>query len=127
MESKVFGGDKIDMSTYEIHTEDLSYKGVSIKDISLKNMIEFRLMEDLDEVHIQPWGESVKPQSHFKLVYVHTQLMQFANSNENQLGYSQFVIPEAFAEDLEASRVHYITFTKNGEETGNKYLITKVD
>lgn len=90
-------------------------------------MTEFSLMEDLDGVHIQPWGESVKPQSHCKLVYVHTQLMQFSNSEEKKIGYSQFVIPEAFAEDVEAKRIHYVTLIKDGIETSTKYRITKVD
>lgn len=114
---KVFGGGSVDMSTEEMHTEDPFYAGVSVKDIPLENMTEFRLMEDLDGVHIQPWGESVKPQSIYRMVYIHTQLMQFANSVENHLGYSQFVVPEEFAEDLEANRVHYVTLTKKGKET----------
>jgi hypothetical protein len=84
-------------------------------------------MEDLDGVHIQPWGESVKPQSHCKLVYAHTQQLQFANSDEYHFGYSQFVVPEAFAEDLEAKKIHYITLIKDGKETSTKYRITKVD
>jgi hypothetical protein len=115
------------MSTEEMHTEDPFYKGVSVNDIPLENTTEFRLMEDLDGVHIQPWGESVKPQSHCKMVYIHTQLMQFANSVENHLGYSEFVVPEEFAKDLENGKVHYVTFTKNGIETGGKYRLTKVD
>ena len=46
-----------------MHTEDPFYEGVSVKDIPLNDMTEFSLMEDLDGVHIHPWGESVKPQS----------------------------------------------------------------
>jgi hypothetical protein len=114
------------MSTQEMHTEDPFYKGVSVKDIPLKDMTEFSLMEDLDGRRIQPWGEGVKPQSICKLVYVHTQLMQFANSKENHIGYSQFVVPEEFAEDLEESTIHYVTLKKNGKETGVKYRLTKV-
>jgi hypothetical protein len=117
------------MSTQDMHTEDPFYKGVSVKDIPLKDMTEFSLVEDIDgeRVRIQPWGESVKPQSHCKLVYVHTQLMQFTNSVENHIGYSQFIVPEEFAEDLETSTVHYVTLTKNGKETGVKYRLSKVE
>lgn len=53
--------------------------------------------------------------------------MQFVDSEENNIGYSQFVVPEEFAEEIEKSRVHYITLTKNGKETGVKYQLTKVD
>ena len=115
------------MSTHEIHTEDPYYNGISLTDIPLKNMTEFRIMEDLDGVHFQPWGESVKPQSHCKLIYFHTQLIQFANSEEYHFGYSQVVIPEPFAEELEANEIHYITLMKNGEETGIKYKLTKIE
>lgn len=108
-------------------TQDPFYKGLSVKDIPLKDMAEFRLMEDLDGVHIQPWGESVKSQSHCKMVYFHTQQIQFANSEDIHLGYSQFVVPEEFAEDIETNRIHYVTFTKKGKETGVKYRITKID
>ena len=116
-----------DMSIDDTHTEDPFYEDVSVKDIPIKNMTEFSLMEDFDGVHLLPWGESLKPQSRCKLVYVHTQPIQFANSEEKHLGYSQFVIPEEFAEDLEKSRVHYITLTKNRKESSVKYRITKVD
>lgn len=115
------------MSTKEMHTEDPFYKGVHVKDIPPDNLVDFELMEDIDGVHIQPWGESVKPQSHCTLMYVHSQRIQFENSEEHHLGYSTFVIPEEFAEDLETSRIHYVTLTRNGKETGVKYQITKVD
>lgn len=115
------------MSAKEMHTEDPFYKGVPVKDIPPDNLVEFKLMEDTDGVHIQPWGESVKPQSHCTLMYVHTQTIKFANSKEDHLGYSKFVIPEEFAEDLEKNRIHYVTLTKNGKEIGVKYQITKVD
>jgi hypothetical protein len=111
----------------EMCTEDPFYLGIPVKNIPLKDMTEFRIMEDLDGVHIQSWGESVKPQSHCKLVYTHTQLIQFANSEEYHFGYSQFVVPEEFAEDLEAKKIHYITLIKDGKETSTKYRITKVD
>jgi hypothetical protein len=115
------------MSTKEMHTEDPFYKGVPVEDIPSDNLVEFKIMEDIDGVHIQPWGESVKPQGHCTLMYVHTQRIQFENSEEDHPGYSKFVIPEEFAEDLETSRIHYVTLTKNGRETGIKYRITKVD
>ncbi len=109
------------MSAEEMPTEDPFYKGVPVKDIPVDNLVEFKLMEDIDGVHIQPWGESVKPQSHCTLMYVHTQRIKFANFEENHLGYSTFVIPEEFAEDLETSRIHYVTLTRNGKEIGVKY------
>lgn len=123
----MFDGACIVMSNKEIYTQDPFYTGVSVKDICLKDMIEFSLMEDLGGIHIQPWGESVKPPSHCKLEYTHTQLIQFADSEENQFGYSQFVIPEEFAEDLEANRIHYLTLIKNGKESRTKYRIIKLD
>lgn len=115
------------MPTNDRYTEEPFYKDATVKDLPLKDMTEFRLMDDPDGVHIQPWGESVKPQSHCKVIYVHTQPIQFADSEEYHFGYSQFVIPETFAEDLETNKIHYITLIKNGEETGVKYRLTKID
>lgn len=54
-------------------------------------------------------------------------LVASKNSDEHHLGYSTFVIPEEFAEDLETGRIHYVTLTRNGKEIGVKYRITKVD
>ena len=45
------------MSAKEMHTEDPLYKGVPVKDISPDNLVEFKIMEDIDGVHIQPWGD----------------------------------------------------------------------
>jgi hypothetical protein len=114
------------MSIQEMHTEDPFYKGVCQRHTSQRYD---RIVSNgrLDGEHIQPWGEGVKPQSLCKLVYVHTQQMQFANSKENHIGYSQFVVPEEFAEDLEESTIHYVTLAKNGKETGVKYRLTKVE
>jgi hypothetical protein len=54
---KIFGGGSVDMSAKEMHTEDPLYKGVPVKDISPDNLVEFKIMEDIDGVHIQPWGD----------------------------------------------------------------------
>ena len=53
-----------------MHTEDPFYKGVPVEDIPSDNLVEFKIMEDIDGVHIQPWGESVKPQGHCTPMYV---------------------------------------------------------
>ena len=115
------------MSTHEIHTEDPYYRGLSVIDLPLKDMTEFKVMEDVDGMHFQPWGESVKPQTHCKLIYFYTQQIQFAHSEEYHFGYSQFVVPEEFAKDLETNKIHYITLIKNGMETSVKYKLTKID
>jgi len=46
------------MSAEEMHTGDPSYKGVPVKDIPPDNLVDFKLMEDIDGV-LYNLGEKV--------------------------------------------------------------------
>jgi hypothetical protein len=104
------------------------HEGKPIEDIPLENMLEFRLIED-DGQSYWDLGEKITPKSARKMVYVATRLMEFKDSAEYQTGKTRFVVPEEFVDDLEHDRIHYITFTTDGNESknANKYRLTKVD
>lgn len=70
------------------------------------------------------WGESIIPKSNNKLVFVGRHIMRFANSVESHIGYSEFTIPEEFLELIEDDNLDYITFMKDGKETGLKFRLT---
>jgi len=100
--------------------------GKSIEDMPLENMMGFRLVED-DGKQYWDWGEKITPRSSQKMVYVATRLIEFANSAEYQTGKTEFVVPDEFVDDLERGRIHYIAFTKDGNESKytGKYHLTK--
>ena len=90
----------------------------------LENMIGFRLVEDDGKHH---W-EKITPKCSYKMVYIATQLMEFADSAEYQTGKTEFVVPDEFVDDLERGRIHYIAFTKDWKESKytGKYHLTKI-
>jgi hypothetical protein len=102
--------------------------GKPIEDISLENMMGFRLVED-DGKSYWDWGDKITPKSSHKMVYVATRLMEFADSAEYQTGKTKFVVPDEFVDDLEHGRIHYITFTtgRNESKHTSKYRLIKID
>ena len=93
----------------------------------IENMIGFRLVED-DGKHHWDWGEKITPKCSYKMVYIATQLMEFADSAEYQTGKTEFVVPDEFVDDIERGRIHYIAFTKDWKESKytGKYHLTKI-
>lgn len=102
--------------------------GRPIEDISLENMVGFRLVED-DGKSYWDWGDKITRKSSYKMVYVATRLMEFADSAEYQTGKREFVVPDQFVEDLQNDIIHYITFKEDGKESKytRKYRLTKID
>ena len=101
--------------------------GMPIEDISLNNMTEFKLVED-DGKSYRDWGDKITPKSSYKMVFIATHLMEFADSAEYQTGKTEFVVPDQFVEALQNDNIHYITFKKVGKESKytEKYRLTKI-
>lgn len=60
------------MPTNDRYTEEPFYKDATVKDLPLKDMTEFRLMEDPDGVHIQLGEMQCLMQIFFQVSYDHS-------------------------------------------------------
>ena len=71
----------------------------------------------MTENPIRDWGDKITPKSSYKMVFIATHLMEFADSAEYQTGKTEFVVPDQFVEALQNDNIHYITFKKVGKES----------
>lgn len=99
-----------------------------IEDVPLENIQEIRLVED-DGKSYWDWGEKITPKCSYKMVYVTTRLMEFANCAEYETNKTEFVVPDQFVEDLQNDKVHFIVFKRDGKEIKyrGKYRLTRID
>jgi hypothetical protein len=101
--------------------------GKPIEDIPPESLMGFRLIEDDGESYWD-WGEKIIPKSSYKMVYVASRLMEFANCAEYETGKSEFVVPDQFVKDLQDDIIHYVTFKQNEKEGKyiGKFRLTKM-